>query len=324
MTTQDTNNFQIRRRIDFQLESVTDPETGKMAVAFSLDPSRYKVAGTTANPLVHDTLDNFYIPLTEVQRMVAQAIRSRPWGSGQYLGNARGYIATRRDAIRQALHRPPAVPHEFVDRSEEFLASLPDGVYGFAVASIDLVGSTKLSNSVDPTTFASIIGTVLQELAAIVPYFHGHVLKFTGDGALIYFPPPSFLTANDNAIDCVLTMRGLILDAVNPAFADRGYPSLDVRVGIESGDAFVMTIGHSSSKRQRDLIGQTLNIACKIQASGQPGDIRLGQVAYQNLHTMWKYGCSPTVPPEGWPYKLVDGNAYPIYTFTAMAANLDS
>ena len=83
-----------------------------------------------------------------------------------------------------------------------------------------------------------------------------------------------------------------------------------------------MTVGHSSSKCQRDLIGPTLNIACKIQASGQPGEIRLGQTAYQNLHTVWKRGCSPAEMPEGWAYTLVDGSLYPIHVLTATGAIL--
>ena len=156
-----------------------------------------------------------------------------------------------------------------------------------------------------------------------MPYFHGHVLKFTGDGALVYFPPPSFITGNDNAIDCALTIRGVVLDSINPVFGELGYPAINVRIGIESGGAVAMTVGHSSSKRQRDLIGETLNIACKIQASGLTGDVRLGQVAYQNLHTMWKQGCSAAAPPEGWPYKLIEGGSYPIYVFTATGAIVD-
>jgi adenylate cyclase len=257
-----------------------------------------------------------------VQEMIDEAFSRMPTGQGQRLGNARAYIQGRREQIKRRLADQSEQPHEFVDRSEEFLAQLPDGVHGFAVLSVDLVGSTKLSNALDAVTNARVVGVILEEIAAVAPYFHAHILKFTGDGVLAYIPPPSFLTANDNAIDCALTVRGLIRDAVNPTFAELGYPVLDARIGIESGGAVAMTVGHASSKRQRDLIGQTLNIACKTQASGKPGEIRIGQVAYQNMHTMWKRGCERAPTPAGWTYTLAGGGEYPVYVFTATGAIL--
>lgn len=317
-----TDNFQKRLRLDVKFEPTVDPETGEKGLAVVLDPARYRVVEDADEPMVIDKLDHFAIPLREVQRMIREAFSRTPTGQGQRLGNAREYIEARRAEIKKHLEDQTTRPHEFVDRSEEFLAKLPDGVHGFAVLSVDLVGSTKLSNALDAVTNARVIGVVLEEIAAVAPYFHAHILKFTGDGVLAYIPPPSFLTANDNAIDGALTVRGLIRDAVNPAFAELGYPALDVRIGIESGGAVAMTVGHAASKRQRDLIGQTLNLACKIQASGKPGEIRIGQVAYQNMHTMWKRGCERAATPADWTYKMTDGGAYLVYIFTATGAIL--
>jgi len=317
------HNFETRHRLDFRFELIVDPKSGDKAVAVVLDPARYRVVEDPDEPMVIDELDHFAIPLREVQRMIDEAFSRTPTGQGQRLGSAREYIQRRREEIKARLADQTRQPHEFVDRSEEFLAQLPDGVHGFAVLSVDLVGSTTLSNTLDAVTNARVVGAVLEEIAAVAPYFHAHILKFTGDGVLAYIPPPSFLTANDNAIDGALTIRGLIRDAVNPTFAELGYPTLDVRIGIESGGAVAMTVGHPSSKRQRDLIGQTLNLACKIQASGKPGEIRIGQVAYQNMHTMWKRGCQRAPTPAGWTYTLADGGEYLLYVFTATGAILE-
>jgi class 3 adenylate cyclase len=318
----DADGFSRRHRIDFKFEPIVDAKTGEKGVAVVLDPARYRVVEDAHEPMVIDELDHFAIPMREVQRMIDEAFSRTPTGQGQRLGSSREYIQRRREEIKNRLTDQTTQPHKFVDRSEEFLAQLPDGVHGFAVLSVDLVGSTKLSNSLDAVTNARVVSVVLEEIAAVAPYFHAHILKFTGDGVLAYIPPPSFLTANDNAIDAALTVRGLIRDAVNPTFAELGYPALDVRIGIESGGAVAMTVGHVSSKRQRDLIGQTLNIACKIQASGAPGEIRIGQVAYQNMHTMWKRGCDRAPTPAGWTYTLPDGGDYPLYIFTATGAIL--
>lgn len=316
----DADGFPKRHRLDFKFEPIVDAKTGEKGVAVVLDPARYRVVEDADEPMVIDKLDHFAIPMREVRRMIDEALSRTPTGQGQRLGSVQEYIQHRRGEIKKRLTDQITQPHEFVDRSEEFLAQLPDGVHGFAVLSVDLVGSTRLSNSLDAVTNARVVGVVLEEIAAVTPYFDAHILKFLGDGVLAYIPPPSFLTANDNAIDCALTVRGLICDAVNPTFTELGYPALDVRIGIESGGAVAMTVGHASSKRQRDLIGQTLNIACKIQASGKPGEIRLGQVAYQNMHTMWKRGCERASTPAGWTYTLTGGGEYPIYIFTATGA----
>lgn len=319
----DADGFSKRHRIDFKFESFVDAKTGEKGMAVVLDPARYRVVEDADEPMVIDELDHFAIPMREVQRMIDEAFSRTPTGQGQRLGSAREYIQRRREEIKKRLTDQTTPPHAFVDHSEEFLAQLSDGVHGFAVLSVDLVGSTRLSNSLDAVTNARVVSVILEEIAAVAPYFHAHILKFTGDGVLAYIPPPSFLTANDNAIDGALTVRGLIRDAVNPTFAELGYPELDVRIGIESGGAVTMTVGHESSKRQRDLIGQTLNIACKIQASGAPGEIRIGQVAYQNMHTMWKRGCDRAPTPAGWAYTLADGGDYPVYIFTATGAILE-
>ncbi len=317
-----SDTFRDRLRLDMNFEPFVDPKTGEKGVAVVLDPARYRIVDDRDEPMVIDELDHFAIPLREVQKMINEAFSRMPTGQGQRLGNAREYIQRRRQEIKARLADQTQQPHEFVDRSEEFLAQLPDGVHGFAVLSVDLVGSTALSNALDAMTNARVVGVILEEIAAVAPYFHAHILKFTGDGVLAYIPPPSFLTANDNAIDGALTIRGLIRDAVNPTFAELGYPALDIRIGIESGGAVAMTVGHPSSKRQRDLIGQTLNLACKIQASGKPGEIRIGQVAYQNMHTMWKRGCERAPTPTGWTYTLAEGGEYPLYIFTSTGAIL--
>ena len=58
---------------------------------------------------------------------------------------------------------------------------------------------------------------ILDELALIVAQFNGQVLKYTGDGLIAYFTPPSYNRMNDMALDCALTCRHLLYEAVFPA-----------------------------------------------------------------------------------------------------------
>jgi class 3 adenylate cyclase len=316
------DEFKDRLRLDLKLEAIVDPSTGEKHIAFLLDPARYEIKQVSSETVILDLLDNIIISLSAVRKMVEEAWTRVPTGQGQRLGDGRAYIASRREVIGRDLEGASQSQVPFVDRSEEFLEQLPDGVHRFAVLSLDLVHSTRLSVALDPLANARITGLVLRELAAVVPFFNGHILKFTGDGVLAYFPTPSFLTANDNAIDCSLTMRGLILDALNPNLIVHGFPILSLRIGIESGAAIATTVGHSTSKLQRDLIGQTINIACKIQGSSKRNEIRIGGVAYRNMHTMWKRGCQLVRTQDGRPFSL-DGTTNPIYMFSASGAVLE-
>ena len=323
MSDAQNHDYQKRLRLDIETEIVKDEVTGHKSLLVRFDPARYEIKESENKQFLYDKFDNWRMSVELVYKMIAEGLSRQPTGKGQYLGNAREYIADRRAKIAQILKGTHSQPYQSVDYSEEFLKSLPDGVRGFAILSLDIVGSTKLSNSIAPEANARAISLILSELARIAPFFHAKILKFTGDGILAYIPPPSFLTANDNAIDCALTMRGLIRQAVNPALQEVSLPTIDVRIGIESGTAVVLTIGHSSSKQQRDLIGKTLNMSYKIQASASPGEIRLGYVAYQNIHTMWKRGCKPAPPPDDWPYTLSDGQPDPIYCFYTEGANIE-
>ena len=308
--------FDARLRMDFRFEAVIDPESGRKGIRWSLEPGRYELWKDAKEPMVFDTLDKFAKPLRLVEEMAIESLRHMPTGVGQRLGNSREYIAARREQLKLKLSENAKPDYMLNDSSEQFLATLADDIHGFVILSVDMVGSTVLSKTLDALTNARLVGLILGEIAQVVPFFHAHILKFTGDGVIAYIPPPSFLTANDNAIDCALTIRALFRDAISPSLVEFGYPSVNVRIGIESGEVVPVTIGHSSSKQQRDLVGRTLNLACKIQESCEPGEIRLGLVAYSNLHTMWKRGCRRIEDHPIGELKLSDGRPYEVYAVT--------
>ena len=145
------------------------------------------------------------------------------------------------------------------------------------ILSIDVVGSTKLSQAVSDETYARIIAATVSELSLVVPQFHGHVLNYTGDGFIAYFAEPSFTTKNDLAIDCALTLRLLLYRAINPALEARSLPKLGIRIGSDSGDAVVVTLGDPRTKQHKDIIGAVVNLAAKIQARAEPGTILVGE-----------------------------------------------
>jgi adenylate cyclase len=125
----------------------------------------------------------------------------------------------------------------------------------FVILSIDLKGSTKMSQELSLETNAQIISLYLREMALVVEKFNGYVLKYVGDGLIAYFPEPNMIGMTDNALDCAATMKKMILFGLNSALKDRKLPTLSFRIGLDSGEAMVKTIGAESGKIHKDLIG---------------------------------------------------------------------
>jgi len=306
-------NTSSRRRFDF-VQEVTgfDEETGVFQVILKPDPRRYKWKTVKGKRYLYDMLDNarFSEP---VLRQLAEAMNDQPiYYQQQKIGDAGIYIQSRIPQVRNALEGKFPRP-TFEDKSEEFLQSLGTDKLEFVIMSVDIVGSTKLSTTLPPELYSRVIATVLFELSEVVPQFHGHVLKYTGDGIIAYFPAPSFISKNDLAIDCALTIRGLVRKAIDPVLKERGIDPIDIRIGLDSGEAMIATIGSSEAKQHKDIIGAIVNLACKIQARAGIGGIALGDVTCRNLHIAWRQMCEPLDVGADWQYTDENGDSYKVH-----------
>lgn len=304
---------EFRFRMDFKGKIVAwDEETRTFTVISNPDPQRYEWTEINGKRHLYDKFDNLYFPekvLHEGMRLLSgQPIYFQP----PKIDDAEAYIRSRKSHIQAALDGHGEVP-TFDDKSEEFLQSLAINKLGFVIISLDIVGSTKLATASDPKTYARLISLVLYELSEIVPHFHGHVLKYTGDGLIAYFPEPSFITKNDLAIDCALTLRGLVYRVLNPILKERGFPTVGVRIGLDAGEAYIETIGSPATKQHKDIIGSVVSLAAKIQAQAEPGGIFLGDAVERSLYTAWRQITEPVRLGKEWNYRDSEGKVYQVH-----------
>lgn len=305
---------EARFRMDFFMRVVgRDAETGAMKVEIIPDSRRYERRLHEGQWCLFDKLDHSIFPEQLFYESVQKAISELPLTSQrQGVGDAQSYVASRRPIIERLLDGTEKLP-PFQDKSEEFLQSLATDKLGFVIICVDIVGSTKLATTGNSGAYEKVIIATLYELSDVVPRFLGHVLKYTGDGLISYFPEPSFITKHDLSIDCALTMQGLVRNALNPVFRERGLPAIDIRIGIDSGQASIIELGSPETKRHKDIIGATVSLAAKIQGQANPGDIFLGDAAVRNLYTSWRLICESVEPKGSWDYKDNRGNIYRIH-----------
>lgn len=301
----DSSNRGERRarfRIDFVSEILSiDDKTGSVIVRAKPDPRRYEWCSINGENCLYDKFDNRFFPKDVIAKLLEDSkglpINYEP----QKIEDAAAYVRSRRPLILSFLHGKQSPP-TFADPSDEFLESLKVDKLEFVILSLDLVGSTKLATTLPVTKYSLIIQTALFEISEAVTLFRGHVLKYTGDGIIAYFPAPSFITKNDLALDCALTLRQLVKDGVNPVLVDIGHEPINIRIGLDSGEAAVLTIGSPTTKQHKDIIGAVISLACKIQSCAPVGDIYLGDLTLRNLHTGWRLRCSEMDMGPDWEY----------------------
>ncbi len=129
----------------------------------------------------------------------------------------------------------------------------------------DLVGSTQLSQQLDPEEWQCLLVQYQKAAAAAVERFGGHIAKDLGDGLLIYFGWPD--AREDDPERAVRAALG-ILDAfepVNARLVAGGGTRLAARVGMHTGPVVIADGG--------DVFGETPNIAARVQAAAAPDTV---------------------------------------------------
>ncbi|MFA5364337.1 MAG: adenylate/guanylate cyclase domain-containing protein [Candidatus Bathyarchaeia archaeon] len=300
-------------RMDFIQEVVSfDEKTGKAEVILTPNPARYEFKVLDGQEGYYDIFDDLFISVDQLKKILPKLDGMPFFYSPPKIDDADQFIKERIPHIREYLCKKNQ-HYKFEDASEEFLKGLERDQLCFVVLSIDLKGSTKMSQEIDSEKNAIIITLFLSEMATIVGVFNGFVLKYVGDGLIAYFPEPNMVGMTDNALDCAVTMKKLILFGLNPILAENGLPKLNFRIGLDSGEAIVKTVGAKSVKIHKDLISETINLSCKIQSIADTNQILMGESTALFLHTFWRKKIQKIKIKE-WGYKNREtGEVYPLF-----------
>ena len=141
----------------------------------------------------------------------------------------------------------------------------------------DLVGSTALSARMDPEDLREVISAYQKGVTDTVQRFGGFVAKYMGDGVLVYFGYPQ--AHEDDAEQAVRAGLELI-DAVN---ALKSAVSLQTRVGIATGLVVVGDLIGSGEAQERGIVGETPNLAVRLQALAAPSTVVIAASTRQQI-----------------------------------------
>jgi predicted ATPase/class 3 adenylate cyclase len=140
----------------------------------------------------------------------------------------------------------------------------------------DLVGSTALSTRMDPEDLREVISAYQRCVAETVRHFGGFVARYMGDGVLIYFGYPA---AHEDDAERAVRAGLALVDAVATLTAPE---PLQVRIGAATGIVVVGDVVGSGNAQANDIVGETPNLAARLQAIAEPNTVVIAE-ATRNL-----------------------------------------
>ena len=136
----------------------------------------------------------------------------------------------------------------------------------------DLVGSTALSAQLDPEDMRAVIDAYHAACARITRSYDGFLAEFRGDGILAYFGYP---VAHED--DAERTVRvGLDIIAAVARLETLAAEPLAVRIGIATGVVVIGDLSREGALREHAVVGDTPNLAARLQALAAPGTVVVG------------------------------------------------
>jgi predicted ATPase/class 3 adenylate cyclase len=140
----------------------------------------------------------------------------------------------------------------------------------------DLVGSTPLSEQLDPEDLRDVVRAYQQTCAEVIKRFDGHIAQYLGDGLLVYFGYPQ--AHEDDAQRAVragldiLTAMGML----NTCLEREKGVGLAIRMGMHTGPVVVGEMG-GGGQREQLALGETPNIAARLQSLAAPNSMLIGE-----------------------------------------------
>ncbi|MBI3247492.1 MAG: AAA family ATPase [Deltaproteobacteria bacterium] len=173
----------------------------------------------------------------------------------------------------------------------------------------DLVGSTALSERLDPEELREVVRAYQETCTGVIRRYDGHIAQHLGDGLLVYFGYPA--AHEDDARRAVRTGLEIIAamhrlspapsqregrgegsgtgsspDSPHPSPLPQGARGLQVRIGIHTGLVVIGEIG-SGEKREILALGETPNIAARVQGIAEPDSVVMSAATQRLVHGLF-------------------------------------
>lgn len=176
----------------------------------------------------------------------------------------------------------PYVPKAVTSRILEGKGSLPSERSEATIIFIDIRGFTKLADQLDPEKATEIINNIFEPIVGLIDKYGGSINKFLGDGLMAIFGTPfSHEDDPERAARASLDIMKSIEENGKIKISNK-VKSLKARIGINTGLCISGEIG-SASRKEFTVIGDTVNLASRLQENSMPGKILIGEKTFRRI-----------------------------------------
>lgn len=148
-----------------------------------------------------------------------------------------------------------------------------------SVVFVDICSFTSISENETPDMVVRLLNNYFDVIVKEIIAQGGYIDKFIGDAIMAVFRGDYHL---DRAIDACLAVRNKI--ATLPSLNEHVNFTPNVSIGINSGEMISGNIGSASLRRlDYTVIGDTVNVAQRLQSAAGPGQIVINETSYEKV-----------------------------------------
>ncbi len=194
--------------------------------------------------------------------------------------------------VQRHIGAPPEAPGDDAATGEP--ASAPERRQ-ITVLFADVVGFTDLSTRLDPEDLRAVLRRYTEAVERCVSRYGGHVAKYLGDGAMVYFGWP---VARENDAERAVRTALDLVDEVGRIEALADQP-LEARVGIATGPVVIGDLVESEDYRERSVVGTTPNLAARLEGLATPGAVVISDTTRRVVGDLFELTDRGPTPVKG-------------------------
>lgn len=146
----------------------------------------------------------------------------------------------------------------------------------------DIRGYSAIAERTDPSSLATQLNRHRAEMNHAIIDKGGTVMQFVGDAVMAVFGAPNATTDHaEQAVAAAIAMHQA-QDRVNADWNDEGLASFGIGIGLSTGVVAAAVLG-SDERVEYSLVGDTVNLAQRLQQWGEPGETVLSVPTYAAL-----------------------------------------
>ena len=205
-------------------------------------------------------------------------------------------IKQRAEELREALERErwltiqrdklgkyvPKTVVEEIERDREQALAGETWTIECSVLFSDIKGFTRFTEANPAWKMVQMLNQYHSAMTAVVDKYDGILDKFMGDGIMVVF---LYQGEGDNhglrAVQCGIDMQEEV-GRLDLEWVEQGLGNLSIRVGVNTGEVISGSIG-SSTRMDYTVVGDTVNVASRLETNGSPGTILLSDTGYDRI-----------------------------------------